>query len=98
MGKVIDKLKDDLQSIIYSPDLIHSKEFMMGQLKGWEEELPEFEEYQRETIEEKRMLYFNAPGQEEAYLMKELIKGKKHDTHFGKISCYNGRGMDWKNG
>ena len=34
----------------------------MGQLKEWEEELPEFEEYPRESIEEKTMLYFNAPG------------------------------------
>ena len=74
MGKVMDKLKDDLESIIDSPDLIHSEEFMMGQLKEWEEELPEFEEYRRESIEEKTMLFFNAPGQEKAYPMKELMK------------------------
>ena len=50
MGKVMDKLKDDLESIIDSSDLIHGEEFMMGQLKEWEEELPELEEYRRETI------------------------------------------------
>ena len=53
------------------------------------------------------MLYFNAPEQEKAYPMKESMKelftpenqnNKKHDTHFGKTSCYNGRGMDQKNG
>ena len=77
MGKVMDKLKDDLESIIDSPDLIHSQDFMMGQLKEWEEELPEFEEYQRESIEERLkddVIYFNAPGQEKAYPMKELMK------------------------
>ena len=74
MGKVMDKLKDNLQSIVDSPDLIHSEEFMMGQLKEWEEELPEFKEYRRESIEEKTMCYFNAPGQEKAFPMKELMK------------------------
>ena len=47
MGKVMDKLKDDLESIVDSPDLIHSEEFMMGQLQEWEEELPEFKEYRK---------------------------------------------------
>ena len=29
MGKVMNKLKDGLESVIDSPDLIHSEEFMM---------------------------------------------------------------------
>ena len=70
----MDKLNDDLESIIDSPYLIHSEEFMMGQLKEWEEELPEFEECRRETIEEKTMSYFNASGQEKAHPMKYLMK------------------------
>ena len=74
MGKVMDKLKDDLESIIDSPDLIHSEEFMMGQLKEWEEELPEFQEYRRDYIEKKTMFYFNSPGQDKAHPMKELMK------------------------
>ena len=44
MGKVMDTLKDDLESIIDSSDLIHSKEFMTGQLKEFEVEHPEFKE------------------------------------------------------
>ena len=70
----MDNIKDDLESIIDLPDLIHSKYFMMGQLKKWQKELPEFEEYRRESIEEKMMLCFNAPGQEKADPMKELMK------------------------
>ena len=73
MGKVMDKLKDDLESIVDPLDLIHSKEFMMGQLQEWEEELPEFKEYRKEYIEEKTMYYFNSPGQEKVHPMKELI-------------------------
>ena len=74
MGKVMDKLKDDLESIIDSPDLIHSEEFMMGQLSEWEEELPEFKEHRKKSIEDRTMYNFNAPGQEKAHLMKELMK------------------------
>ena len=74
MGKVMDKLKDDLESIIDSPDLIHSEEFMMGQLSEWEEELPEFKEHRKKSIEDRTMYYFNAPGQDKAHPMKELMK------------------------
>ena len=42
MGKVKDKLKEDLQSIVNTPELIHDQDFMMGILTVWEEELPEF--------------------------------------------------------
>ena len=45
MGKVMDNLKEDLQSIVNTPELIHYQDFMMGMLTVWEEELPEFKEY-----------------------------------------------------
>ena len=35
MGKVPDKLKDDLQSIVNTPELIHDQDFMMGILNVW---------------------------------------------------------------
>ena len=30
MGKLLDKLKDNLESIVNTPELIHNKSFMMG--------------------------------------------------------------------
>ena len=74
MRKVMDKLKDDLECIVDSSDLIHSEEFMMGQLNEWKEELPEFKEHRKESIEDRTMYYFNAPGQEKAPPMNELMK------------------------
>ena len=35
MGKVMDNLKEDLQSIVNTPELIHYQDFMMGMLKVW---------------------------------------------------------------
>ena len=32
MGKVVDKLKEYLQSIVNTPELIHDQDFMMGML------------------------------------------------------------------
>ena len=42
MGKVLDKLKDDLESIVEDLDLICDEEFMMGMMSDWAEELPPF--------------------------------------------------------
>ena len=41
----MDKLKDDLQSIVESPDLIHDENFMMTMMDEWKEELPDFKDY-----------------------------------------------------
>ena len=60
----MDKLKDDLEMIVDSLDLIHSKTFMMGLLSEWEKELPEFKKHWQESIENKIMYYFNAPGKD----------------------------------
>ena len=54
MGKVMDKLKEDLQYIVNTPEIIHYQEFMMGILEVWEEELPEFKEYRHDVIEKNR--------------------------------------------
>ena len=42
MGKVMDKLKGDLESIVDSPEMIHSQDFTMGLIKKRMSELPEF--------------------------------------------------------
>ena len=42
MGKVMDKLKEDLKSTVNTPELIHYQYFMMGMMTVWEEKLPEF--------------------------------------------------------
>ena len=40
MVKFMGKLKEDLQSIVNTPELIHDQDFMMGMLTFWEEDLP----------------------------------------------------------
>ena len=59
MGKVIYNIKEDLQSIVNTSELIHYQDFMMGILKVWEEELLEFKEYRHDVIEKNRTGYFN---------------------------------------
>ena len=34
MGKVMEKLKEDLQSIVITPELIHYQDFVMGGAEG----------------------------------------------------------------
>ena len=74
MGKVMDKLKEDFQSIVNTPDLIHYQDFMMGMLTVWEEELPEFKEYRHDVIEKNRTGYFNDTAKEKAFTLKEFLK------------------------
>ena len=35
MGKVLEKTKDDLNMILYQPELIHDESFMMGMIDLW---------------------------------------------------------------
>ena len=44
MAKVLDKLKDDLESIANQPELIRDKSFMIGIMNKWAMELPPFRE------------------------------------------------------
>ena len=64
MVKVMDKLKEDLQSIVNTPELIHDEDFMMGMLTVWGEELPEFKEYRHDVNEKNRTGYFNDTAKE----------------------------------
>ena len=54
MGRVMDKLKDDLESIVEQPELIHYEDFMMGLMKRWENELPDFDKYIKHQYEVKK--------------------------------------------
>jgi hypothetical protein len=42
VGKVFDKLKDDLELLIDQTDLIHDELFMMGMMDPWVNELKPF--------------------------------------------------------
>ena len=45
LGRVLDKLKDDLESIVDQTELIHDEAFMMGMMTPWSDIIPDFEEY-----------------------------------------------------
>jgi hypothetical protein len=53
LGRVLDKLKGDLDSIIKQPELVHDEEFMMGLMDEWRAELPPFDDYLKYQFEEK---------------------------------------------
>ena len=67
MGKVMDKLNEELQSIVNTPELIYYQDFIMGMLTVWEEELPEFKEYRHDVIEKNRTGYFNYTAKEKSF-------------------------------
>ena len=71
MGKVMDKLKEELKSIVNTTELIQYQDFMIGMLTVWEEELPEFKKYRHDVIEKKRTGYFNNMAKEKAFPLKE---------------------------
>ena len=70
MGKVMENLKEYLQFILNTPELIHYRDFMMGMLNILEEELPEFKEYRHDVIEKNRTGYFNDTAKEKAFPLK----------------------------
>ena len=74
MGKLINKLNEDLQSIVNTPELIHYQGFIMGMMTVWEEELPEFREYRHDMIEKNITDYFNDTAKEKAFPLKEFLK------------------------
>ena len=45
LGRVLDKLRDDLDSIIESPELIYGECYMMGLMTKWAEEIPDLKLY-----------------------------------------------------
>ena len=67
---MVEKLKEEFQSSVNTPELIHYQDFMMGMLTVCEEELPEFKEYRHDLIEKNRMDYFNNTSKEKAFPLK----------------------------
>ena len=53
LGRVLDKLKEDLESIVDTPKLIHGESFMMGTMDDWAEVLPDFKLYLHHQFNEK---------------------------------------------
>jgi hypothetical protein len=58
MGRVMDRLKDHLESIIEQPELIHDESFMMGFLSDLRDELPPFDNYMTHKFELETTSYF----------------------------------------
>ena len=77
LGRVLGKLKLDLDRKVEDPQLIHNKEFMMGMMDAWAEELPLFKEYLTRQFEKKKTSYFASTGAK-AVPLKELRKELSH--------------------
>ncbi|KAL7523561.1 hypothetical protein ACHAXR_000896, partial [Thalassiosira sp. AJA248-18] len=80
LGKVMDKLKADLESIVEDPALIHDESFMMGVMSEWSDELPEFQEFLTHKFENEKNSYFASDSQTKAVPLKELRKELFHPT------------------
>ena len=61
LGRVYDKLKDDLEAIVEKPELIHKEKFMMGLMKPWVDELPPLKKYLHYVFEEKKTNFVHSP-------------------------------------
>ena len=59
IGKVLDKLKEELNMIVDKPELIHKKSFMMGMMDPWEVEFSPFQEYLDHKLKQQKTNYFN---------------------------------------
>ena len=81
MGKVLDKLKDDLNMIVDQPKLIHDKSFMMGMMDPWAAELPPFQECIDNKLKQHKTNYFNSTSTTKAVPLKELRKELFYPTY-----------------
>jgi hypothetical protein len=63
LGKVLDKLKDDLESLIDQTDLIHNESFMMGMMDPWVNELKPFQEYMEHAFEKNKLFWLQTQVQ-----------------------------------
>ena len=72
--KLLDKLKDNLNMIVYQPELIHDKYFMIGMMDPWAVDLPPFQEYLDHKLKQQKDIYFNSTSTTKAVPLKELRK------------------------
>ncbi len=63
LGKVLDKLKDDLESLIDQTNLIHNELFMIGIMDPWANELKPFREYMEHAFEKKKPFWLQTQVQ-----------------------------------
>ena len=61
MGRVMDRLKEHLESILEQPELIHGEKFMMGFVSEFADGLPPFDNYLTHKFELKTTSYFTFP-------------------------------------
>ena len=74
----LDKLKDDLESTIDDPKLIHNESFMMGMMDKWKEKPLPFEDYLTHEFEERKQSYFCSLSKSKTVSLKELRKKLFH--------------------
>ena len=71
-GKVLDKLKDDLNMIVYQPEFIHDESFMMGMMDPWAAEFPPSQDYLDQNLKQQKTNYFNSKSTTKAVPLKEI--------------------------
>ena len=74
MGKLLDKLKDDLNMIVYKPEFIYDKYFMMGMIDPWVAEFPLFQDYMYHKIKQQKTNYLNSTSTIKAVSLKDILK------------------------
>ena len=74
MGKLLDKLKDNLNMIVDQPELNHEEYFMMGMMDPWAAELTTVQDYTDHKLKQKKTKYFNSASTTKTVPLKELGK------------------------
>ena len=98
MNRVLDKLRDDLESISAQPELIHNESFMMGLMDQWADQIPDFKEYlfkQFNVIKQRRVNELNLWAVPLREVRKELFYPVDQDNKestpllekLAKIAC-----------
>ena len=74
MGKLLDKIKDNLNMIVYQPEFIHDKSVMKGTMDPWAAELPTVQQYLDQKLKQQKTNYFNSTSTTKALPPKDLRK------------------------
>ena len=82
LGRMLDKLKDDLEQIIAMPELIHDETYMMGMMDEFRHQLPDFDAYVTEQFEQRQTCLFNSSTkvQKLKELCRELFRPSDQDN------------------
>ena len=74
MRKVLDKLKYDLNMIVYQTELIHDESFMMVMMYPWSAQLPPFQYYLDQKLKQQKTNYFNSTSTTKSFHIKKIRK------------------------